>query len=85
VAAVLERALLDAVGPTAREPDRSDTLAWFRSDDDSPFSFRWVAAQLGFDAEWLRDRIRRRQHVARDWAVVTGPSPMVESKTRTAA
>lgn len=87
VAAVLERALLDAVGPTAREADRNDALAWFGSDDDTPFSFRWVAAQLGFDADWLRDRVRRRQRTYRDGAtpMETPPAPLVESRTRTAA
>jgi hypothetical protein len=86
VAAVLERALLDAVGPTAREGDRNDALAWFEYDDETPFSFRWVAAQLGFDADWLRDRVRRRQRT-RDRAtpVETPPAPMVETRTRTAA
>src|SRR5262245_17716929 len=87
VAAVLERALLDAVGPTACEGDRNDALAWFGSDDDTPFSFRWVAAQLGFDADWLLDRVRRRQRTYRDRATLmeTPPAPMVESRTRTAA
>jgi hypothetical protein len=85
VAAVLERALLDAVGPTARQTDRDDALAWFDSDDDAPFSFRWVAAQLGFDADWLRGRVRGRQHAAGGTAVATLAAPTVESKTRNAA
>ena len=87
VAAVLERALLDTVGPTAREGDRNDSLAWLGSDDDAPFSFRWVAAQLGFDADWLRERVSRRQRTYRDRAtpMETPPAPLVESRTRTAA
>jgi hypothetical protein len=87
VAAMLERALLDAVGPTAREGDRNDALAWFGSDDETPFSFRWVAAQLGFDTDWLRDRVRRRQRSYRDRAtpMEAPPAPLVESRTRTAA
>jgi ferredoxin len=64
VAAVLEHALLDADGLTDRRSDGNDALAWFRSDDEAPFSFRWVAAQLGFDAEWLRSRVRERQNTA---------------------
>jgi hypothetical protein len=86
VTAVLERALLDAVGPTARQVDRDDALAWFGSDDSAPFSFRWVAAQLGFDADWLRVRIRRRQHTAgHPTAVATPVAPTVERKIRNAA
>jgi hypothetical protein len=65
VAAVLERALLDAVGPTFKQPDRDDALAWFRSEDDDPFSFRWVAFQLGMDPDWLRSRLRRVQQGTR--------------------
>ncbi len=86
VAAVLERALLDAVGPTARQPDRDDALAWFGSDDEAPFSFRWVAAQLGFDAEWLRGRVRERRHAASlRTAVAVLAAPTLERKTRRAA
>jgi hypothetical protein len=86
VAAVLERALLDAVGPTARQTDRDDALAWFNSDDDAPFLFRWVAAQLGFDADWLRSRVRERQHAAgHRTAVAIRAAPTVASKTRNAA
>jgi hypothetical protein len=74
VAAVLERALLDAVGPTFKQPDRDDALAWFRSEDDDPFSFRWVAFQLGMDPDWLRSRLRRVQQGARPVAPeVTAP------------
>jgi hypothetical protein len=83
VAAVLERALLDAIGPTARQADRDDALAWFGSDDEAPFSFRWVTAQLGFEAEWLRGRIRERQHPT-DIRPGAG-APSSESKTRRAA
>jgi hypothetical protein len=61
VAAVFERALLDAVGPTAKQPDRDDALAWFASDAEEPFAFRWIAVQLGLDPDWVRGRIRRRQ------------------------
>jgi hypothetical protein len=71
VAAVLERALLDAVGPAARQADRDDALAWFGSDDDAPFWFRWVAAQLDFDAQCT--------------AVAAPEAPRVESKVRNAA
>ena len=86
VAAVLERALLDAVGPTARQPDRDDALAWFGSDDDAPFSFRWVAAQLGFDADWLRERVRQRQHTVGHRTAAAAPgAPTLESKIRNAA
>jgi DNA-binding Lrp family transcriptional regulator len=86
VAAVLERALLDAVGRTARQSDRDDALAWFASEDEAPFSFRWVAAQLGFDAEWLRGRIRELQHAGSlRTAVAALVAPTVDSKTRRAA
>jgi hypothetical protein len=86
VAAVLERALLDAVGPTAHEADREDALAWFGSDDEAPFSFRWVAAQLGFDADWLRGRVRERQRPPRLRTAVAAPAaPTVERKTSRAA
>ncbi len=59
VIAVFERALLDAVGPTAKQPERDDALAWFRSEDEDPFAFRWVAFQLGIDPNWIRSRMRR--------------------------
>jgi hypothetical protein len=86
VAAVLERALLDAAGRTARQIDRDDALAWFASEDEAPFSFRWLAAQLGFDAEWLRGRIRELQHAGSlRTAVAALVAPTVESKTRRAA
>ena len=64
VAAVLERGLLDAVGPTAKRPEREDALAWFQSEDEEPFSFRWVAFQLGMDPDWVLSRIRRIQRAA---------------------
>src|SRR5262249_11618104 len=86
VAAVLERALLDAVGRTARQIDRDDALAWFASDDEAPLSFRWVAAQLGLDAEWLRGRIRGLEHaVSLRTAVAALVGPTIERKTRRAA
>jgi hypothetical protein len=86
VAAVLERALLDAVGPAARQADRDDALAWFGSDDDAPLSFRWVAAQLDFDAQWLRGRVRQRQDTVGHGTAVAAPeAPRVESKVRNAA
>ncbi len=65
VAAVFERALLDAVGPTSKQPDRDDALAWFASDAEEPFAFRWIAVQLGLDPDWVRGRIRRRQDAGR--------------------
>jgi hypothetical protein len=64
VAAVLERALLDAVGPTSKEPDREDAFAWFGADGEEPFSFRWVALQLGMDPDWLRASIARVRQAA---------------------
>src|SRR5262245_6411834 len=64
VAAVLERGLLDAVGPSAKQPERDDALAWFLSEDEEPFSFRWVAFQLSIDPDWLRARIRRHRNAA---------------------
>jgi hypothetical protein len=74
VAAVLERALLDAVGPTSKQPDREDALGWIQSNDEEPFSFRWVAFQLGMDPEWLRSRIRRVQQAARPSAPDVAPA-----------
>jgi hypothetical protein len=61
VGAVLERALLDVLGASAREAERMDALAWFRCDDDAPFTFRWIAHQLGIDPDWLQSRIEARQ------------------------
>ncbi len=61
--AVLERALLDAAGPTAREAERGDALAWFHAEDESPFSFRWIAFHLGLEPAWILVRLdsaRRR-------------------------
>jgi hypothetical protein len=55
--AVLERALLDATGRPARQSERDDALAWFRADDESPFSFRWISFHLGIEPEWLRSRL----------------------------
>lgn len=69
VGAVLERALLDLVNPSARA-ERDGALAWFRSDDDAPFSFLWIAHHLGIDADWLRSRIEARQPPA-----VAPPAP----------
>lgn len=59
--AMLERALLDAMGRagTGGPADTEDALAWFHSEADTPFSFVWVAAQLGLDPDWLRDRVER--------------------------
>lgn len=65
VAAVLERALLDAVGPSGRQADRDDALAWFRSGDEAPFSFRWIAHQLGIEGDWLLARVEGRQSEVR--------------------
>jgi hypothetical protein len=65
VAAVFERALLDAVGPTAKQPDREDALAWLASDAEEPFAFRWVAGQLGLDPDWVRARLRRLEEAKR--------------------
>jgi hypothetical protein len=64
VGSVLERALLDVAGPSARDAERADALAWFRSDHEAPFSFRWIAHQLGIDPDWLRSRIEARQRPA---------------------
>jgi hypothetical protein len=75
VAAVLERALLDAVGPTSKQPEREDALAWIESGDEEPFSFRWVSFQLGIDPDWMRSRIRRVQQAARPAAPVEVPAP----------
>jgi hypothetical protein len=75
VAAVLERALLDAVGPTSKQPEREDALAWIASDDEEPFSFRWVSFQLGIDPDWMRSRVRRRQRAARPTAPAEAPAP----------
>lgn len=58
--AVLERALLDVAGSSAREAERRDALAWFRSRAEDPFSFRWIAHQLGIDPDWLLSRLERR-------------------------
>lgn len=60
VLAVLERALLDAVGRTSRDAERVEARAWIASNDEAPFSFLWVAHQLGFDPDWLRKRALRR-------------------------
>jgi hypothetical protein len=86
VAAVLERALLDAVGPVGHEANRDDALAWFGSDEEAPFSFRWVAAQLGLDADWLRGCVRERQHSpSLRTAVAALAAPTVDRKTSRAA
>jgi hypothetical protein len=75
VAAVLERALLDAVGPTSKQPERDDALAWIEAGDEEPFSFRWVSFQLGMDPDWMRSRIRRVQQAARPAAPSETPAP----------
>jgi hypothetical protein len=74
VVAVLERALLDAVGPTSREAERADARAWIASDDDAPFSFVWVTNQLGIDPAWLRGRVLR-QPVTTRVRVAAAPTP----------
>src|SRR5262245_48483212 len=74
VAAVLERALLDAVGPTSKQPDREDALAWIESDVEEPFSFRWVSLQLGMDPDCMRSRVRRMQRAARPAAPAEAPA-----------
>jgi len=75
VAAVLERALLDAVGPTSKQPERDDALAWIESEDEVPFSFRWVSFQLGMDPDWMRSRVRRVQRARRPAAPAEAPVP----------
>jgi hypothetical protein len=75
VAAVLERGLLDAVGPTSKQPDRDEALAWFQSADEEPFSFRWVAFQLGMDPDWVLSRIRRIHQAAPPAAPDVTPLP----------
>ena len=75
VAAVLERGLQDAIGSSAKQPERDDALAWFLSDDEEPFSFRWVAFQLGIDPDWLRARIRRHRKAANLPAPTATPAP----------
>jgi hypothetical protein len=78
VAAVLERALLDVVGPSSKQPDRDDALAWFASDGEEPFSFRWVATQLGIDPDWLRSslhRVRQDAPVRPQPAAAATPAP----------
>lgn len=84
VAAVLERGLLDAVGATAKQPEREDALAWFQSDDEEPFSFRWVALTLGIDPDWLRARIRRLQDGARPAPAAQAPEPAAAADQRAA-
>ena len=85
VGAVLERALLDVVGPTARGAERADALAWFRSDDDAPFSFLWIAHHLGIDADWLRSRIEARLHSAADPSVPSSAASTPGADGRRAA
>jgi len=75
VAAVLERALLDAVGPTSKQPERDDALAWIESEDEEPFSFRWVSFQLGMDPDWMRSRVRRMRRAGRPAAPAEVPAP----------
>src|SRR5262245_32864066 len=75
VAAVLERALLDAVGPTSKQPERDDALAWIASDDEEPFSFRWVSFQLGSVPDWRRSRGRRMRRAGRPAAPAAAPAP----------
>lgn len=60
VRAVLERSLLDAAAGPARADEREEALEWFRHTGDEPFSFNWVGAHLGFDPEWMRERILAR-------------------------
>jgi hypothetical protein len=74
VAAVLERALVDAVGPTSKQPEREDALAWIEAGDEEPFSFRWISFQLGIDPDWMRSRVRRVQPAARPAAPAAAPS-----------
>jgi hypothetical protein len=62
--AVVERALQDAVGPTAatardeaRHRERQDALRWFL---DGGHDYRMACDAAGIDAEDLRDRVLMR-------------------------
>lgn len=81
VLAVLERALLDAMGRTNRDTERVEAREWIASDDDAPFSFRWITDQLGIDGDWLRDRALRRPATRIVAAPAVVPEPQADGRS----
>ncbi len=65
LAAVLERALLDAQGRVSpgKPDDMRDALAWFASEDEGVLSFHWVAGRLGIDPDWIRRKLAERRRL----------------------
>jgi hypothetical protein len=65
--AILERAILDYVGP-AKTPAhfRRDAEMFFHCKDDVPWSFIWISRHVPYDAEWFRETIMR--YVNREYA-----------------
>jgi hypothetical protein len=65
LAAMLERAVKDALGPTedgggaCSQAERDRALAWFAADESSPGTFRWLCALLDLDAASVRGAIRQ--------------------------
>jgi len=64
LAAMLERAVKDALGPTedgggaCSQAERDRALAWFAADESSAGTFRWLCALLDLDAASVRVAIR---------------------------
>jgi hypothetical protein len=64
--AVLTRALSDALKPItifnqsgrSKIKHRENALAFFASDSEEPFSFRWLCEHVSVDPEGLRERIQ---------------------------
>lgn len=64
LAAMLERAVKDALGPTedgggaCSQAERDRALAWFAADESNAGTFRWLCALLDLDAASVRGAIR---------------------------
>jgi len=82
LAAMLERAVKDALGPTeegggACSPaERDRALAWFAADERGPGTFRWLCALLDLDAPSVRGAVQHgRPHDAGVLGAVPLPLP----------
>jgi hypothetical protein len=65
LAAMLERAVKDALGPTedgggaCSQAERDRALVWFAADESGPGTFRWLCSLLDLDAASVRGAIRQ--------------------------
>jgi len=63
MAAIIERAVLDAIGETLSEDYREQTRAfyWIVDDSERSWSFIWLCEALDISGERIRDYVRQSQ------------------------